>query len=97
MSDPRLRSEDRGFFTIMTNIQQNKTEAEETPTVEEKVESKPVVDEPAETVSKTETTEKVAEPENPRAAYNCEVCKGEGLQDERNLCPACLGTGKRLN
>lgn len=29
-----------------------------------------------------------------RSAYNCPTCKGEGLQDQYNVCPECHGTGK---
>lgn len=29
-----------------------------------------------------------------RSAYNCPACGGEGLKDERTICPTCSGTGK---
>ena len=32
--------------------------------------------------------------EENRLAYNCEPCKGLGLQDEHTLCSMCDGTGK---
>lgn len=72
----------------------NEETTTETPTVEEEVESTPVVDEPGETSTETKTIELI---EEPKVALNCPVCKGEGLQDERHLCPACGGTGKQVN
>lgn len=29
-----------------------------------------------------------------RSAFNCPDCKGEGLKNDHELCPKCLGTGK---
>lgn len=96
LSDPRLRSEDRGFFIMIGKVSQPEEETTtETATTEEKVETQPAIEEPAETKTETETTEAKVDPTP--IVLNCPVCKGEGLQDERHLCPACLGTGKELH
>lgn len=29
-----------------------------------------------------------------RSAFNCPICKGEGLVTQDKLCPECGGTGK---
>lgn len=33
-------------------------------------------------------------PQEDRSAFNCPDCKGEGLLNERTVCPKCSGTGK---
>lgn len=49
---------------------------------------------PVQPVVGTEQPQVEVAPTPDRSAYNCPVCKGEGLLNENTKCPTCFGTGK---
>lgn len=71
-------------------IEEAQTPDEDTETPEEEA-----VEEKVEEAKPEETPAAPVKPTSDRSAYNCEPCKGEGLLENGDTCPACRGTGKR--